>query len=58
MRRSITRTLELKEDAQLFEGTGVAPNVLGLGSNAGIFASVTIRRMRKGRYNPALIEGL
>jgi uncharacterized protein YciI len=23
----------------------------------GIFASVTIRRMRKGRYNPALIEG-
>lgn len=26
--------------------------------NAGIFASVTIRRMRKGRYNPALIEGL
>jgi uncharacterized protein YciI len=25
---------------------------------AGIFASVTIRRMRKGRYNPALIEGL
>ncbi len=26
--------------------------------NNGIFASVTIRRMRKGRYNPALIEGL
>jgi uncharacterized protein YciI len=26
--------------------------------NAGIFASVTIRRMRKGRYNHALIEGL
>lgn len=26
--------------------------------NAGIFASVTIRRMRKGRYNPALIDGL
>jgi uncharacterized protein len=26
--------------------------------NAGIFSSVTIRRMRKGRYNPALIEGL
>jgi uncharacterized protein YciI len=25
---------------------------------AGIFAKVTIRRMRKGRYNPALIEGL
>lgn len=24
----------------------------------GIFAKVTIRRMRKGRYNPALIEGL
>ena len=25
---------------------------------AGIFASVKIFRMRKGRYNPALIEGL
>lgn len=25
---------------------------------AGIFAKVTIRRMRKGRYNPALIDGL
>ena len=23
----------------------------------GIFSSVTIRRMRKGRYNPALIDG-
>ena len=26
--------------------------------NEGIFASVKIFRMRKGRYNPALIEGL
>ncbi|QLH13003.1 YciI family protein [Paracoccus pantotrophus] len=26
--------------------------------NAGVFADVTIRRMRKGYYNPALIEGL
>lgn len=25
---------------------------------AGIFAKVTIRRMRKGRYNAALLEGL
>jgi len=27
-------------------------------NKAGIFAKITIRRMRKGRYNPALIEGL
>ena len=24
----------------------------------GVFATITIRRMRKGRYNPALIDGL
>lgn len=27
-------------------------------NKAGIFGSITIRRMRKGRYNPTLIEGL
>jgi len=30
IRRSITRTMELKEDSQLFEGSGIGANVLGL----------------------------
>lgn len=36
LRRSITRTLELKEDDQLFQGSGVAPNVRGLKNITGI----------------------
>lgn len=45
IRRSITRTMELKEDQQLFEGTGIGANVLGIGTFTGIntvsFSGVT-----------------
>lgn len=36
IRKSIELTLQLKKDQQIFEGTGVAPNVLGTANMSGI----------------------